>query len=68
MYDTGARVQECIDLTIGDIKLMSPATAILHGKGNKTRIIPLMENTKKLLKSYLKPVLSLPEKNVNQLL
>ena len=62
MYDTGARVQECIDLTIGDIKLMSPATVILHGKGNKTRIVPLMENTKKLLKSYLKPVLSLPEK------
>lgn len=65
MYDTGARVQECIDLTIGDIKLMSPATVILHRKGNKTRIVPLMENTKKLLKSYLKPVLSLPEKKMS---
>ena len=53
MYDTGARVQECIDLTVGDIRIESPSTAILHGKGNKVRVLPLMRNTLSLLKKYL---------------
>ena len=61
MYDTGARVQECIDITIGDIRLENPPTAILHGKGNKTRVVPLMNNTKNLLKKYLGNALISPE-------
>ncbi len=53
MYDTGARVQECIDLTVGDLRIESPLTAILHGKGDKVRVLPLMKNTQSLLKKYL---------------
>jgi len=53
LYDTGARVQEIIDLTIGDIRLESPATVKLTGKGRKRRTVPLMSQTTQLLKNYL---------------
>ena len=53
LYDSGARVQEIADLIIGDIRL-SPATVKLKGKGNKTRIVPIMDKTAKLLDLYLK--------------
>lgn len=52
LYDTGARVQEIIDLTIGDIRLEAPATE-LTGKGRKRRTVPLMSQTTQLLKNYL---------------
>lgn len=45
MYDTGARVQEIINLKVCDIKLGKTPTVMLFGKGNKTRIVPLMEET-----------------------
>lgn len=52
LYDTGARVQELIDLRWKDVRLTSPAVITLHGKGDKTRQVPIMGNTKKLLESY----------------
>lgn len=53
LYDSGARVQELADLTIRDIRLDAPALAVLTGKGNKTRHVPLMNKTVELLKLYL---------------
>ena len=53
MYDTGSRVQEIIDLTPSVIRLDKPSTIQITGKGNKTRIVPLLENQVKILKSYL---------------
>lgn len=53
MYDTGARVQEIIDLTPSSIKLEYPYTIRIHGKGNKTRIVPLQEEQVGLLKAYM---------------
>jgi integrase/recombinase XerD len=53
LYDSGARVQELADLTVGDIRLQLPGTIKLTGKGNKTRIVPILEPTAKLLKQYL---------------
>lgn len=37
LYDTGARVQELVDVNVGDVFLSTPAVIILTGKGNKTR-------------------------------
>lgn len=54
LYDTGGRVQEIADLTLASVRLLAPAQITLTGKGNKTRIVPLMEQTKKLLSSYMK--------------
>lgn len=53
MYDTGARVQEIADLTVADVRLENPATIKVTGKGNKSRLVPLMTPTVKLLNQYL---------------
>ena len=53
MYDTGARVQEIADLTPQCIRFEKPATIRIHGKGNKTRIVPMMEAQVSLLKQYM---------------
>ena len=53
MYDTGTRVQEIIDLTPSAIRLDKPYTIQIKGKGNKTRIVPLLEEQVKILKYYL---------------
>lgn len=64
LYDTGARVQELIDIKIKDIRLDNPSIIRLYGKGNKIRDVPIMNNTKKLLKEYIKQ----KQKNINQYL
>ena len=54
LYDTGARVQELVDLKVRDIRTAAPATATLYGKGRKVRCVPIMEETNKMLLQYLK--------------
>jgi len=61
MYDTGARVQEIADLTVGDIRFVSPATVRIVGKGRKARIVPLLSGTEKLLQAYLKDLRLQPD-------
>lgn len=53
LYDTGARVQELIDMSVGDLRLTNPAQIRIFGKGRKVRIVPLMQNTVELLQGYL---------------
>jgi len=53
LYDTGARVQELIDIKVCDLTLESPSVVELIGKGNKIRRVPLMKNTVALLQTYL---------------
>ena len=54
LYDSGARVQELIDIKVCDVFLEAPAVIILlTGKGNKSRRVPLMKNTASLLQNYL---------------
>ena len=53
LYDTGARVQELIDIKVCDLTLESPSVVELMGKGNKVRRVPLMKNTAALLQAYL---------------
>ena len=54
LYDSAARVQEIIDLKIKDVRLDVPAVITLHGKGQKTRVVPITEKTKILLETYLR--------------
>lgn len=54
IYDTGGRVQEIADLTLADVRLYPPAQITLFGKGNKKRVVPLMEQTATLLANYMK--------------
>jgi len=53
MYDSGARVQEVIDLTPSSLNFNRPYTIRIAGKGNKKRIVPLMENQVEILKDYM---------------
>lgn len=53
LYDTGARVQEMIDIKIGDVLLDAPAVIVLNGKGHKTRRVPITKPTASLLQAYL---------------
>jgi len=53
MYDTGARIQEMIDIKLCDLRLGKTPTIVLHGKGNKIRSVPLMEKTVLHLQKYL---------------
>ena len=52
LYDTGARVQELIDLNAGDVRLDPPAQVRLMGKGRKMRAVPLMDATVDLLRDH----------------
>lgn len=51
LYDTAARASEIINLKLEDINL-EEKYIILNGKGNKKRVVPIMEQTKQLLISY----------------
>ena len=53
LYDTGARVQELVDIKVNDVILGPPPVISLAGKGNKVRRVPLMKNTVALLQQYL---------------
>lgn len=54
LYDTGARVQELVDLSVRDVRLDSPAQIRLTGKGRKTRVVPLLSATVELLAKYMR--------------
>ena len=53
MYNTGARVQEIIDLRPCDLQLQAPRQVWLRGKGRKERICPLMPETAHALRTLL---------------
>ena len=53
LYDTGARVQELVDLKVCDINLNDTVTIVLTGKGGKSRIVPVMKPTGELLRQYI---------------
>jgi len=53
LYESGARVQELIDLTPSSLRLEQTAIVCLHGKGDKKRIVPLGKQQTMILKSYM---------------
>lgn len=52
MFNTGARVQEIVDLKANDLHLSSPFTVRIFGKGRKERICPLWAETAHMLHKY----------------
>ena len=52
LYDTAARANEIINLKAEDLRL-EEKLVILTGKGNKQRVVPIMENTKEILLKYI---------------
>jgi integrase/recombinase XerD len=64
LYNTGARVQEAVDLRVGDLDLARTARARLHGKGDKWRTCPLWAETVRLLDALLGPGPRRPDRAV----
>ena len=54
LYNTGARIQEALELRPNAIRWESPACVRLYGKGRKERLCPLWPETVALLKALLK--------------
>jgi len=54
MYDSGCRVQEICDLKASDIRIQKPSTVKITGKGNKERIVPIMDPMARLMEKYIK--------------
>jgi integrase/recombinase XerD len=53
MFNTGARVQEVLDVRVADVRLEGPPQVRLLGKGRKERICPLWPATAKLLRDLI---------------
>lgn len=53
LYDTGARVQELCDLRVRDMFLDENPHVILHGKGNKSRYVPIVVDVAQRIKKYM---------------
>ncbi|MFA4948720.1 MAG: tyrosine-type recombinase/integrase [Candidatus Krumholzibacteriia bacterium] len=54
LYDTGARVQEALDLKVAALQLVPPEQVRVLGKGRKERGCPLSKETAAIVCSYLK--------------
>jgi len=54
MFNTGARVQEILDLKASDLQLTKPYQLHLMGKGRKQRCCPLWPQTARLLRHLCK--------------
>jgi site-specific recombinase XerD len=54
LYNTGARIQEALNITPRALRLESPFHVRLFGKGRKERICPLWPETVALLKALLR--------------
>ncbi|SNY53766.1 integrase/recombinase XerD [Paractinoplanes atraurantiacus] len=61
LYGTGARISEAVGADIDDLSLLEDSSAILHGKGGKTRLVPVGDYARASLEAYLvrgRPALS----------
>ncbi len=53
LFNTGARVQEILDLRVRDVRLDPPYQLRLHGKGGKMRLCPIWPATAQLLRELI---------------
>ena len=53
LYETGARVQELIDLRPVDVCLSKPCYVTLFGKGRKKRLVPIQDAQVSILRKYM---------------
>lgn len=53
MFNTGARVQEVLDVRVADVRVVAPPQVRLLGKGRKERVCPLWPATATLLRDLI---------------
>lgn len=54
LYSTGIRVSELTGIRVKDLSLHEPRTLLVHGKGKKSRYVPLMKDSLPIIQDYLK--------------
>jgi len=54
LYDSGCRAQELLDLKVSDIQLERGRRIYVHGKGGRYRIIPILQDTEKIIRKYIR--------------
>jgi len=68
MFNTGARVQEVLDLRVRDVRFDAPPLVRLLGKGKKTRMCPLWPATARLLTGLINEAVASTVDPANRLL
>jgi integrase len=53
LLDTGVRCSELVQLTLDDLDLEAGRPRVLHGKGNKDRVVPFASCCREALEHYL---------------
>ena len=53
LYETGARVSELISIRQSEVRVDGVSTAVLHGKGGKTRIVPIDKTLAQHIQKYI---------------
>jgi integrase/recombinase XerD len=53
LYGTGARISEAVGLAVDDLSLGDEPTVTLHGKGGRTRLVPVGRYAREALEAYL---------------
>lgn len=53
MFNTGARIQEILNLRVRDVRFEAPCQVRFTGKGNKVRLCPIWPRTAQLLKALV---------------
>lgn len=64
LYNTGARIQEALDLRPQDVYFKSPAHVRLMGKGRKERISPIWPETADLVTALIRRLPRKPEEPI----
>jgi len=52
LYTTAIRVSELINIKVKDVSLSAPPTLLAHGKGQKSRYVPLIKEAAAFLQGY----------------
>jgi integrase/recombinase XerD len=53
LYGTGARISEAVGAAVDDLDLGDPSGVMLHGKGSRTRLVPIGGYARDALEAYL---------------
>ncbi|AGZ44236.1 site-specific tyrosine recombinase XerD [Actinoplanes friuliensis] len=53
LYGTGARISEAVGLAVDDLSFEGDPAVTLHGKGGRTRLVPLGRYARTALEAYL---------------
>ena len=64
-YTTGIRVTELIGIKVRDVSLLTPATLLVHGKGQKSRFVPLTKEAVAILNKYIDAAGLVKDKHLN---